>query len=78
MMGPLWGPGPLQANSGLPGYKINSRQHGQLVRLCLKINFGGGGGGGIVVHTFNPSTWEAEAGGYCEFEASLVYKLSPG
>ena len=29
---------------------------------------------GIVVHTFNPSTWEAEAGR--EFEASLVYVVS--
>jgi hypothetical protein len=27
---------------------------------------------GIVVHTFNSSTWEAEAG-LCEFNASLVY-----
>ena len=26
----------------------------------------------MVAHTFNPSTWEAEAGG-SEFEASLVY-----
>jgi hypothetical protein len=30
----------------------------------------------VVVHTFNPSTWEAEAGGFSEFEASLVYKVS--
>jgi hypothetical protein len=30
---------------------------------------------GMVVHTFNPSTWEAEAGGF-EFEASLVYRVS--
>jgi hypothetical protein len=29
----------------------------------------------VVAHTFNPSTWEAEAGGF-EFEASLVYKVS--
>jgi hypothetical protein len=27
----------------------------------------------LVAHTFNPSTWEAEAGGFLEFEASLVY-----
>jgi hypothetical protein len=27
------------------------------------------------VHAFNPSTWEAEAGG-SEFEASLVYRVS--
>jgi len=27
----------------------------------------------VVVHTFNPSTWEAEAGGSLELEASLVY-----
>jgi hypothetical protein len=26
-----------------------------------------------VVHTFNPSTWVAEAGVLCEFETSLVY-----
>jgi hypothetical protein len=30
----------------------------------------------VVAHTFNPSTWEAEAGGFLEFEASLVYKVS--
>ena len=30
----------------------------------------------MVAHTFNPSTWEAEAGGSLEFEASLVYKVS--
>jgi hypothetical protein len=31
------------------------------------------------VHAFNPSTWEAEAGGFLgisEFEASLVYRVS--
>jgi hypothetical protein len=27
----------------------------------------------VVAHAFNPSTWEAEAGG---FEASLVYRVS--
>jgi len=27
---------------------------------------------GMVVHAFNPSTWEAKAG-LCELEASLVY-----
>jgi hypothetical protein len=32
---------------------------------------------GVVAHTFNPSTWEAEARGFREeFEASLVYKVS--
>jgi hypothetical protein len=30
----------------------------------------------VLVHTFNPSTWEAEAGGSLEFEASLVYRAS--
>ena len=30
----------------------------------------------IVVHTFNPSTWESEAGRYLEFEASVVYRVS--
>jgi hypothetical protein len=30
----------------------------------------------MVVHAFNPSTWEAEAGGFLEFKASLVYKVS--
>jgi hypothetical protein len=30
----------------------------------------------VVVHAFNPSTWEAEAGGSFEFEANLVYKVS--
>jgi hypothetical protein len=31
-----------------------------------------------MAHTFNPSTWEAEAGGslISEFEASLVYRVS--
>jgi hypothetical protein len=29
----------------------------------------------VVVHTFNPSSWEAEAG-ISEFEASLVYRAS--
>ena len=29
------------------------------------------------MHTFNPRTWEAEAGRQiCEFEASLVYRVS--
>jgi hypothetical protein len=28
----------------------------------------------VVAHAFNPSTWEAEAGGF--LEASLVYKVS--
>jgi hypothetical protein len=32
----------------------------------------------MVAHTFNPSTWEAEAGGSLEFKASLVYKASSG
>ena len=30
----------------------------------------------VVVHAFNPSTWEAEAGRLSEFQASLVYKVS--
>jgi hypothetical protein len=30
----------------------------------------------VAAHTFNPSTWEAEAGGFLEFEASLVYRVS--
>jgi hypothetical protein len=32
----------------------------------------------MVAHAFNPSTWEAEAGGFLssEFEASLVYRVS--
>jgi hypothetical protein len=29
----------------------------------------------MVAHLFNPSTWEAEAGG-SEFEARLVYRVS--
>ena len=28
----------------------------------------------MVVHTFNPSTWEAEAGGF--LSSSLVYRVS--
>jgi hypothetical protein len=30
----------------------------------------------VVAHAFNPSTWEAEAGAFLEFEASLVYRVS--
>jgi hypothetical protein len=30
-----------------------------------------------VVHAFNPSTQEVEAGGALEFEASLVYRVRP-
>jgi hypothetical protein len=30
----------------------------------------------VVTHPFNPSTWEAEAGKFLEFEASLVYRVS--
>lgn len=30
----------------------------------------------MVVHPFNPSTWEADAGDICEFEVSLVYRPS--
>jgi hypothetical protein len=30
----------------------------------------------MVGHAFDPSTREAEAGGYLSFEASLVYKVS--
>jgi hypothetical protein len=52
--------------------------------VCLYDDDGGGGDDdnddngnnnkpGMVVHAFNPSTWEAEAG---EFEASLVYRVS--
>ena len=29
-----------------------------------------------MVHTFNPSTWVAEADKFSEFEASLVYRMS--
>jgi hypothetical protein len=30
----------------------------------------------VVAHAFNPSTREAEAGGFLEFKTSLVYKVS--
>jgi hypothetical protein len=30
----------------------------------------------VVVHACNSSTWEAEAGGFLKFEASLVYRES--
>ena len=29
-----------------------------------------------MAHAFNPSTWEAEAGGFLSFEASLLYTVS--
>jgi hypothetical protein len=32
--------------------------------------------GSGILHTFNPSTWEADEGYVCEFKASLVYKVS--
>jgi hypothetical protein len=28
----------------------------------------------VVAHAFNPSTWEAEAGGFLSLKVSLVYK----
>ena len=31
----------------------------------------------MVAHVFNPSTWKTEAGGFLEFKASLVYRVSP-
>ena len=31
-----------------------------------------------MAHAFNPSTWEAEAGGSLEFEASLVHRVCSG
>jgi hypothetical protein len=31
---------------------------------------------GMLAHAFNPSSWEAEAGRFLEFKASLVYKMS--
>jgi len=33
-------------------------------------------GWAVVAHTFNPSTWEAEAGGFLSSEASLVYRVN--
>ena len=30
----------------------------------------------VVVHAFNPSTWEAKAGRFLSFESSLVYRVS--
>jgi hypothetical protein len=30
----------------------------------------------VVAHAYNPSTWEAEAGEFLEFKASLVYRVS--
>lgn len=31
---------------------------------------------GVVEHACHPSNYEAKAGGYCEFKASLDYKVS--
>ena len=36
----------------------------------MNIHLGG------VAHAFNPSTWEAEQGDLCEFNDSLVYRVS--
>jgi hypothetical protein len=33
-------------------------------------------GWAVVEHAFNPSTWETQAGRFCEFEASLFYRVS--
>jgi hypothetical protein len=33
-------------------------------------------GPGVVAHAFNPSTWEAEAGGFLSSRPALVYKVS--
>ena len=30
----------------------------------------------VVAHAFNPTTWEAEAGGFLRSEASLAYRVS--
>lgn len=30
----------------------------------------------MVVYTFSPSTQEVETGGFCEFEATLAYRMS--
>jgi hypothetical protein len=30
-----------------------------------------------VIHTYNPSTWEADEGNRCEFQASLGYIARP-
>jgi hypothetical protein len=30
----------------------------------------------VVVHAFNPSTWEAEAGWFSDFDTSLVHRVS--
>lgn len=35
-------------------------------------------GEGMVIHAFNPYTWEAEAMDLCEFMANLLYKVCPG
>lgn len=32
--------------------------------------------GWVVVHAFNPNTWEAEAGGSVELRANLIYTMS--
>ena len=31
-----------------------------------------------MLHTFNPSTWDTEASGLCEFKVSLVLRVSTG
>jgi hypothetical protein len=33
-------------------------------------------GRAVVAHAFNPSTWEAEAGGISEFKTSLIYRVN--
>ena len=47
-------------------------------RICIFIKQQFSVSWAVVAHAFNPSTWEAEAGGSpsSEFEASLVYRAS--
>jgi hypothetical protein len=45
-----------------------------LMKYFLKIQYKPG----VVVHTFNPSTWEAEAGGFLSLRPAWSTKWVPG
>jgi hypothetical protein len=43
----------------------------------IKVNLRNSCSQSVLVHTFNPGTWDTEDGDLCEFKASLVFIVSP-